>query len=112
MRAFLLLAMFPLAAFADEAVSPIYQKLTYTGLGMTALALAGCILWNVAKRNNNLEARVVALMHEAVKPYQDILARSDAMLDEERAEKRRAQDERDKLNATLVSTFMDIYGKL
>ena len=87
------------------------QTLTYAGLGMSALGLAAWILWNIAQRNNKLDSRVIALLQEAVKPYQDTLARSDAMLDEERAEKRRAQDERDKLNATLVQTILDINGK-
>lgn len=106
-----LAAVAPLDAFAAEQVSSVYQTMTYAGLGGTAIALAGWMLWNIAKRNNNLDARVIALMHEAVKPYQEILARTDAMLDEERAEKRRAQDERDKLNTTLVTTVLEISNK-
>lgn len=85
--------------------------LTYAGLGMVTLGIVGYFLYNIAKKSGALDDRVIRLLQEAVKPYQDNLARSDAMLDEEREEKRRAQDERDKLNATLVQTILDINGK-
>jgi hypothetical protein len=111
MRSFLLLLLLPSLAFADEQVPAYYQTMTYAGLGMSALGLAAWILWNSARKGDKLDARVIALIQEAVKPYQDILARSDAMLDEERQEKRRAQDERDKLNTTLVQTIREVSSK-
>jgi hypothetical protein len=85
--------------------------LTYAGLGMVALGVAGYWFLKGVKNSGTLDERVIRLLQEAVRPYQDILSRSDAMLDEERAEKRRAQDERDKINATLVTTILEINGK-
>lgn len=85
--------------------------LTYAGLGMVTLGFAGYFLYNVAKKSGGLDDRAIRLIQEAVKPYQDILSRTDAMIDEERAEKRRAQDERDKLNTTLVTTILEINGR-
>lgn len=112
MRAFLPLVLFSFPVFgADDQVSPIYQTMTYAGLGVSALGLASFILWNTYRRSGSLDDRVIRLIQEAVKPYQDIQARTDAMLDEERQEKRRAQDERDKLNNTLVTTIIQINGK-
>lgn len=103
----LLLAL-PLSAFGQDLSGVTMQKLTYAGLGMAALGLAAWVLWNIAQRNNNLDTRVIALIHEAVKPYQETIQKYDALLEEERAEKRLAQGERDKLNAKLVDTVIAI----
>jgi len=100
-------AVFAQQEFGDHEAWSV-RALTYSGLAASALGLAAWILWNVAQRNNKLDTRLIAWMTENVKPYQEAMAQSKALLDEERAEKRLAQQEAHRLNAELVKTVLDI----
>lgn len=85
------------------------QAMTYAGLGASALALAAFMLWAMAKRANrraaaegDIDDRIPKLIDVATMPYQRMIERQDALLDEERTEKRRAQDARDQITARFI----------
>jgi len=82
--------------------------ITYSALGGSALALAGFMLWNLAKRTvqrskseGDLDSRVVAMVDMVAKPLNEIIA-------EERAEKRRAQDERENITKEFLRYTAEI----
>lgn len=78
------------------------EGLTYAGLGAAALGLAGWVLTALAKRSNvraksegDLDSRVVAMVGMVTKPLNEII-------EEERAEKRRAQDRAEAVTLKLI----------
>lgn len=83
-----------------------WQIATYSGLGVSVLGLCAWIVWNLARRaskransEGDIDDRVVKMIDviskSAVNPLSDMLA-------EERQEKRRAQDERDKITQKFI----------
>ena len=83
--------------------------MTYAGLGLGTLTMAGLVVWGIVQRLNkrsqaegDLDQRIPALLDAAVKPWQEVTVMQKSIIDEERKEKARAQDEREGITKQFI----------
>ncbi len=93
--------------------SEMGQGLTYAALGLTALGACGFLVWGVVRIvvsrlqqqsvvGNDLDTRLPLIIKEATGAWQGLVEMQKSIIDEERKEKLRAQDEREAITKQFI----------
>lgn len=89
------------------------KGLTYAALGLSVLGLCAVLVWGVVRvvlarmtsqsaTSNELDARSTLLIKEATGAWQQLADMQKGIIDEERKEKLRAQDEREAITKQFI----------
>ncbi len=85
------------------------QGITYAALGAIVLTMCGLMVWGVVQRVNkrssaegDLDTRLPLILDASLKPWQQLAETLQKINDEERAEKLRAQDEREAITKQFI----------
>lgn len=83
--------------------------ITYAALGLVTLTMAGLVVWGVVQRLNrrsqaegDLDTRLPLILDATLKPWQQLADLQKGIIDEERKEKQRAQDERESITKQFI----------
>lgn len=85
------------------------QGITYAALGASTLTMAGLVVWGLVSRMNkrskaegDLDQRLPVILDTALTPWKEAVTMQKSIIDEERKEKQRAQDERESITKQLI----------
>lgn len=85
------------------------QGLSYAALGAVSLAACGWFFWFAIQRFNkrsqaegDIDERLPKILDTALKPWQEAVTMQKSIIDEERKEKQRAQDERESMTHKFI----------
>ena len=87
----------------------IPQGVTYATLGGSVVAMAGLVIWGLFRRvlkrseaEGALDQRLPVILDTALTPWKEAVTMQKSIIDEERKEKQRAQDEREQITKQLI----------
>lgn len=85
------------------------QGLSYAALGAVSLAACGWFFWFAIQRFNkrsqaegDIDERLPKILDTALTPWKEAVAMQKSIIDEERKEKQRAQDERESMTKQFI----------
>ncbi len=85
------------------------QGITYAALGAAVLSMCGFMVWGIVQRQNkrsqaegDIDSRLPLILDTSLAPWKQLVEMQKAIIDEERKEKLRAQDEREAITKQFI----------